>query len=206
MIICPSCGSSRIRNDYKPAPLTLRMVGIRALLCNHCNHQFRAFSLMPRKSRAPHNTKQHLADVFNPAPTVDLKRIKHDTNGHSQKPTTRIILNPFPKSTESQLTVTGELILSDRRDLRTEITKLHEFGAKEVSGQNGTKQAIATQPGILCPECSSQNVRRRHRNGFERAVFSFIHYVAFTCQSCAASFYARISEPGGKSRTTNFPT
>ncbi|HKX30340.1 MAG TPA: hypothetical protein VJ302_21800 [Blastocatellia bacterium] len=204
MIICPSCGSSHIRNDYKPAPLTLRMVGIRALLCDHCNHQFRAFALTPPKSRGS-DKPPHLADVFTPAPVVDLKRINQNANGQSQKQTARIILNPFPRTTEAQPTVTGELIMTDRRDLRTQITKLYDYGAKAVPSHQGSKQVIPLHPNVLCPECNSQNVRRRHRNGFERAVFSFIHYKAFTCQACAASFYARISENGGKSRTTNFP-
>src|SRR5262245_54395984 len=130
MIICPACGSSHIRNDYKPAPLTLRMVGFRALLCDHCNHQFRAFALMPRKSRGIPETP-YLAEVFAPAPLVDLNNINREAQGRTQKQTSRIILNPYPKSTESQPTVSGELILSERRDLRTQITKLYEQGAKE---------------------------------------------------------------------------
>ncbi|MBK7598555.1 MAG: hypothetical protein IPJ07_08540 [Acidobacteria bacterium] len=31
MVVCPGCGSSRIRDDYRPAPLILRVIGIKAL-------------------------------------------------------------------------------------------------------------------------------------------------------------------------------
>jgi hypothetical protein len=48
MAHCPACGSHRIRNGYRLAPLPLRALGIRELLCDYCNRQFRAFSLEPR--------------------------------------------------------------------------------------------------------------------------------------------------------------
>jgi len=44
MAHCPACGSHRIRNGYRLAPLALRALGIRELLCDYCNRQFRAFS------------------------------------------------------------------------------------------------------------------------------------------------------------------
>lgn len=40
---CPKCRSSSIRKGYKPTPWILRMVGIRHLLCNHCNLLFTGF-------------------------------------------------------------------------------------------------------------------------------------------------------------------
>ena len=49
MARCPFCGSERIRNGYRLAPLPLRAVGIRELLCDYCNRQFRAFSPWPPK-------------------------------------------------------------------------------------------------------------------------------------------------------------
>jgi transposase-like protein len=60
MVVCPSCGSSRIRNDYKPAPLVLRVIGVRALLCDYCNRQFRAFSPAPPPTRALRNNTRKL--------------------------------------------------------------------------------------------------------------------------------------------------
>ena len=75
MVVCPSCGSSRIRNGYKPASFWLRMIGMRGLLCDSCNFPFCAFSPLPPKSRRPQHA-QRKADVFNSAPVVDLSQIR----------------------------------------------------------------------------------------------------------------------------------
>ena len=71
MALCPSCGSARLRNGYRTAPFPLRLVGIRTLLCDHCNYEFRAFSPLPPKS-SRHRQHKRKADVFNNAPAVDL--------------------------------------------------------------------------------------------------------------------------------------
>lgn len=74
MATCPACKGSRIRDDYKPAPLIVRLFGVRALLCDYCNHQFRAFSPLPPKSRKP-RALQRKADIFNEAPCVNLNQL-----------------------------------------------------------------------------------------------------------------------------------
>ena len=74
MAICPACKGMRIRDDYKPAPLPLRLFGVRALLCDYCNHQFRAFSPLSPKSRKPRSFERK-ADIFNEAPGVDLNQL-----------------------------------------------------------------------------------------------------------------------------------
>jgi len=71
MALCPSCGSARLRNGYRTAPFPLRLVGIRTLLCDYCNYEFRAFSPFPPKS-SRHRQQKRKADVFNSAPAVDL--------------------------------------------------------------------------------------------------------------------------------------
>ncbi len=60
MARCPSCGSNRIRNGYRMAPLPLRTLGIRELLCDYCNRQFRAFSPRPPKQTVkPRRASRH---------------------------------------------------------------------------------------------------------------------------------------------------
>src|SRR5690349_9053716 len=78
MVVCPSCGSSRIRNDYKPAPIWLRLMGVRGLLCDNCNFPFRAFSPLPPKTRRPRHSPRK-ADVFTPAPVIDLTQIRQSS-------------------------------------------------------------------------------------------------------------------------------
>jgi transposase-like protein len=194
MIVCPSCGSSRIRNDYKPAPLALRAIGIRALLCDHCNRQFRAFSPAAPKSRAPRQAR-HQADVFNPVPVVDLNQLNQSsvTPNQEQAPT-KIRLNRLARTAEPQPTVAGEIITSDPPDLPTEVTKLYEQGARVMLNQGAAQQQLKPGNDVVCPQCGSQDLRQRHRSGLERTVFSITDHKAFTCRACHASFYARLEE------------
>lgn len=61
-----------MRNGYRTAPLPLRMVGIRTLLCDNCNFEFRAFC--PREPKRGNGQRsKRKADVFNAAPAVDLQ-------------------------------------------------------------------------------------------------------------------------------------
>lgn len=108
MLVCPTCGSSRIRTDYKPTSIWLRIVGIRNLLCDFCNKQFRAFSIRSPKPKNTRTTRK--ANVFNPGKPVDLQRIR---------------LNLF-NSKENSQTVSGEVLAPPTTgDLRTKITKLN---------------------------------------------------------------------------------
>lgn len=74
MALCPSCGSARLRNGYRTAPLPLRVIGIRTLLCDNCNFEFRAFC--PREPKRGNGQRsKRKADVFNTAPAVDLQAL-----------------------------------------------------------------------------------------------------------------------------------
>src|SRR5215475_6634022 len=78
MTQCPACGSSRIRNDYKPSSLALRIFFIRALLCDHCNLQFKAFSFagMPSRSRRRPARKVAAINQTPAARVIDLTKLK----------------------------------------------------------------------------------------------------------------------------------
>ncbi len=211
MVICPSCGSSRIRNDYKPAPFILRMIGIRALLCDNCNFPFRAFSPLPPKSRRPrHLTRK--ADVFNPAPPVNLSELKQEPL--AGKPELKLVLS-MPESQSNSLQglkqeqglLTAQPVMRNasdlavpvRTDLRTEITRLQTRDIKKAAmdlaiGDSASEPSSQSNRGSssqICPECDSQNVRRRHRNLVERAILSVTDHKPYVCRNCGASFYAK---------------
>lgn len=161
MVVCPSCGSSRIRNGYKPAPFWLRVIGVRGLLCDSCNFPFRAFSPLPPKSRRPHYA-QRKADIFNPAPVVDLTQIRQNSPAEKpgsqvltpqiEKPELRVVVAPSEKlepkamgspvekfefvaassSTRTPARVVTDHIAPVRNDLRTEITRMHAQGARKI--------------------------------------------------------------------------
>ncbi|MEA2173481.1 MAG: hypothetical protein QOD00_1073 [Blastocatellia bacterium] len=42
---CPRCQSSRIQHGYEEESLFLRLLSVRALLCNNCNLEFKGFAL-----------------------------------------------------------------------------------------------------------------------------------------------------------------
>lgn len=208
MVICPSCGSSRIRNDYKPAPFILRLIGIRALLCDNCNFPFRAFSPLPPKSKRPrHLTRK--ADVFTPAPAVNLSQLNQGAS--AGKTELKIVPSIHEKqagvlqglkqdavtlAVSSGISKAADLAVPVRSDLRTEITRLHTQDIKKAAlglavNDESSTEAKMTKSSQVCPECDSQNVRRRHRNLVERAVLSVTDHKPYVCRDCGASFYAK---------------
>jgi transposase-like protein len=220
MVVCPSCGSSRIRNDYRPAPLVLRVIGLRALLCDNCNRQFRAFSPAPPRTRALHNTTRRLNGSHQTARSLNLatrplsqnhiepsreqhgrEQIKLELEASrlflsiesNQEPQIKVDLTGFVTRNESQPLNGNGSHLPIQRELRTEIAKLQDLqSAKEAQGLNGVNGKHKTS--VTCPECGSNWVRRRQRSGLERVVFAITDHKAFICRSCDASFYARIDE------------
>lgn len=195
MVVCPSCKSSRIRNDYKPAPIWLRMVGVRALLCDHCNFQFQAFCLRSPKNGKPRQVKPK-ADVFNEAPKVDLSQLRNNIAEEQREKADKLKRMELSiRHTAESETVSGQVI-PVQNDLRTQVLKLHSQGAKDSIPQAAVAEpaireqiSAASQPP--CPECASRNVRRRQRTALERAALALSDYRAFQCVDCSTSFYAK---------------
>ncbi len=207
MVPCPACSSTRIRNDYKPAPIILRLFFIRALLCDHCNHQFKAFALRAPKSHV-HRRSKHKADVFSPAQAVDLSRLNGEVVWVSEAETTvrpdeprrlTIDLAALRLQSKMQEEVAGAIVIDQispaRRDLRTEVTKLYAQGAKDPSRRLGSKlNHLAPTSGPACSHCGSYSVKRRHRTLMERMAFSITDHKAFICRSCGETFYSKTGE------------
>ena len=205
MVTCPSCASSRIRNDYKPAPFYLRIFGIRGLLCDHCNYPFRAFCPLPPKTRRPRVFMQN-ADQFSSAPAVDLNELR--PAAPPEKKAELRLSAPAPEkldfvvsasSQDSQeVRIITEQITPVRNDLRTEITRVHVQEARPMPSGLSAESSSSAQ---ICPECSSRNVKRRHRNLLERAALSFTEHKAYSCRNCGASFYARSEKAQSQAST-----
>jgi ribosomal protein L37AE/L43A len=163
---CPSCGSSRVRKGYRTPALPLRLLFIRDLLCDHCNYQFRAFSLRPP---AKHSRKrsQHKTDRFNLSPEAEVRLFEQGfsrTQGDVQPAA------PPPQPVGSSGSLEGQASVA---------TRLAPHTAKRQHGYHP------------CPYCGSLQTRRRHRKLWERLVFYFTNIRAYRCLNCSASFYAR---------------
>jgi DNA-directed RNA polymerase subunit RPC12/RpoP len=185
MAVCAACGSSRVRNDYKPAPWWLRIIGIRALLCDYCNYQFRAFSPLPPKTRRPRQATQK-ADVFNAAPVVNLRHLDRNNSGDRQE----LSSEPAPVINFNRAPSVSDEVTPVRTDLRTQITRLHGQSAKAKPEPVAEASTSATSV-LACPDCGSQNLKRRPRNTVEKAVLSFTTHKPYNCRDCGAAFYAK---------------
>ena len=214
MVVCPGCGSSRIRDDYRPAPLILRMIGIKALLCDHCNRQFKAFSLRSSQNRLPRHASRK-ADVFNRAAAVDLNRLSEELQ-------VSLAIDKSSNSAADLMQAGGQMEVQDFRSglsglnpveaepvdpakpengLRAKIDRIHQEGR-----QGGVFEALEKVPVLSsfeCPDCGSVDTRRRTRSSIERAVFSMTDHRAYSCNSCGASFYAKADSEMGEGRVAN---
>ncbi len=221
MVVCPGCGSSRIRDDYRPAPLILRVIGIKALLCDHCNRQFKAFSLRSSQNRLPRHASQK-ADVFNRAAAVDLNRLSEelqvsltidkssDSAAELSQAGGQMEIQAFRSglSGRSGLNpVESEPVdpAKPENGLRAKIDRIHQEGRQE-GRQGGVFDAVEKAPVLSsfeCPDCGSGDTRRRSRSSIDRAVFSMTEHRAYSCNSCGASFYAKADSEMGEGRVAN---
>ena len=165
MVVCPACGSSRIRHDYRPAPFYLRIFLIRGLLCDHCNRQFRAFSLRMPSSRPPSHLKKRAETFLTPSGSV--------------KPT-------------GEGAVGVEVPLREQIG-RRQVSAVPpvETPASTLRQDSEVSPAALPASGVSCPECGSERVKRRPRKAIERLIFTFTNHKAYVCRECQSSFYHR---------------
>jgi transposase-like protein len=188
MVLCPACGSSHVRNDYKPAPLALRIFFVRAFLCDHCNYQFKVFSIAGAPPRSQHPSAGKSAFLNPPtARGVDLTRLKE------------------ARLKEARLKDGGTQLESPARqeqprsgiqhDLRAEITRLQAQEMKDRNHPKGLDQGQRREAAApSCTHCASTNVKRRRRTIVERMVFSATDHKAFTCLSCGETFSSKVDD------------
>ena len=205
MTVCPSCGSSRIRSDYRPAPWYLRVVCVRALLCDYCNRQFRAFSWRAPKPRSL-KTGQRKADVFLGSAS---RREETVTEEESSTDLDRSLLLALLQSDEPV-----EPSAASIKSLREQIAERQsqaERQSEETDDPHGATQSTTRQTEILtvetrpsrpaCPTCGSGRVRRRPRSTIERMALSLTRHRAYQCRDCQTCFYHRGSSPASEDGT-----
>lgn len=209
MVTCPSCGSSRIRNDYKPAPIILRAVGIRALLCDNCNFQFRAFSPIPPKTRRQ-RTSTSKKNTFNSAEVVELSQHNYNSppterrdpvmalpmSANTSHPIRQMQMGVAVATAQTRSQIAIDQATSVRQNLRTEITKLyrHNAGAEVSAIPSRVSDEEEHFSTLTCPECGSHNTKRRKRNFLEKTFLSLTDHKPYVCRKCDASFYSKSVE------------
>jgi len=93
MQICPRCGSTRVRHGYGRERFGLRLIGVRELLCNHCNLSFTRFVLpgmMPKSSRrSKKHGKDEAKDTTAPVSAQSTAPVSAQSNGKRHRPRNR---------------------------------------------------------------------------------------------------------------------
>jgi hypothetical protein len=211
MVACPFCKSPHIRDDYRPAPFFMRIIGIRALLCDNCNVQFKTFMpLSPerakrrrirmgdtkngkessRPTKPDRKTKNEESDVIHDATPVGLEELRQNTaeaqTRHSDD-LKRVTLSLRPAQPGE--TVAGHIVSPTRHEFQTQVFKLNDKKTQDLI-ENGVSNGSGSL-AVKCSDCGSRNVERRRRTPIERAALTLTDHKAFSCRDCQSSFYAR---------------
>lgn len=156
MATCPSCGSKRLGEGYRTAPLPMRIVGIRTLLCDNCNFEFRAFSPLPPKRPKSRRSKRK-ADVFNAGPAVDLKALApagSDAVTQRQLPAAPFDRAALPvyQSAEVPIDANSGLPINFEDDLPSATTHRRPEQARVVSvSMSSAGQPVKAAPAPVIP-------------------------------------------------------
>jgi rubredoxin len=180
------------------------LLGIRTLLCDNCNYEFRAFSLVaPKRNRA--RRAQRKADIFNQAPAVDLQAIGQPG---AARPTpaaihfdrTALPVTPANEPVvESKLASNGNHGANDEDDfapfdLRKKISEVPPSLPTEeplMRLKEDLEERRSSSSSRACPACGDHEATRRHRKTWEKLVFGLTELRPYLCSNCGHQFYAR---------------
>jgi rubredoxin len=203
MAVCPSCGSSRLRNGYHATPLPLRLAGIRTLLCDNCNYEFRAFAPVAPKRNRPRRA-QRKADVFNLAPAVDLQSIGQPGAARPVPAAIHFDRTALPGALGSGSAVkddfTSDISSStddddfaplDLRERMSEAPPSLPTEEPLMRLKEDLEERRSSSSSRTCPACGDYEAARRHRKMWERLVLGMTELRPYLCQNCGHQFYAR---------------
>jgi hypothetical protein len=213
MAVCPACGSSRLRNGYRAAPLPLRLLGVRTLLCDNCNYEFRAFAPIAPK-RQYSRRSQRKADIFNMAPAVDLQAIGQPGAARPVPAAIHFDRTALPTSPaettvpadapETEGKVANTLASNDDEDddfappgLRAKIAEAPPSLPIEeplMRLKEDLEERRSHSTSHACPACGEHEAVRRHRRAWEKLVFGLTQIRPYFCSNCGHQFYARRSK------------
>ncbi len=184
MAKCTACQSKRIYRGYRRAPLLLQMLRIHEYLCEDCNLQFRAFSILgPRtRKRKKHKKEDTEAQGFSveyKAPKSVAETITHTTISQPVTIQSATTTATSPMTTKPE---TPQSTIKAKWEMPADALKEHE------DKQKSRRSARSHQ---VCPQCGSSDTERRRRKLWEKVAFSFTVIRAYTCRICASDFYAR---------------
>ena len=207
MTRCPACRSTKVYKGYRLAPLPLRMVRIHEYLCEGCNLQFRAFSLLPPKTR---RRKHH------PVKLVEDLAASSQTRGNElSDPKPAEVQAESPAGVDEPVSA-GAYAASNAPapgQINLPIAMPPQVPPQQRLAENESKEKIqvpkqnweipassfetisqkkrANRSNQICPHCGTADTERRRRRFWEKAIFAFTDVRAYNCRICGGDFYAR---------------
>jgi hypothetical protein len=141
-----------LRNGYRTAPLPMRMVGIRTLLCDNCNFEFRAFC--PREPKRGNGQRsKRKADVFNAAPAVDLQTVGQPGAAAARRSPAAISFDRSALPVHPANQAAANQVATS--DIRSALPDLPEDFDDELKLQPATSAAEEALPGNMRSRISS---------------------------------------------------
>ncbi len=193
MATCPACQSERVYRGYRLAPLLFRLIRIHEFLCEGCNLQFRAFSVLPPrtrtrkgKTRKPALPLANLPEDAMVVPIINEPNAKNVPSDNSR----RIQAMSAASSGGNQTVPTRPM------PTQSEITsqapppqKKWEMSAQTLDELESNRKSRRSHQ--VCPHCGATDTERRRRKLWEKLVFAFTQIRAYNCRICGGDFYAR---------------
>lgn len=213
MAKCPACKSKRVYKGYRLAPLPLRLVRIHEFLCEDCNLQFRAFSLLPPRTRRRkngnkkhshqahrHTTEEAVPEAQDRAHTVEKinakpieKLMVAQAPGATSAPVNRSpIVPPTTVSTAAEPT---ENVAPQQWQMSAQA--LEEASARHTK-TDSDRSSRSHRSHQVCPHCGATDTERRRRKMWEKMAFAFTTIRAYNCRICGGDFYAKRKQKSGE--------
>lgn len=195
MVRCPACRSQRVYKGYRLTPLLLRVIRIHEFLCEDCNLQFRAFSLLPPRTRKRKRQKNQVQNNHLPE-TEPIKLFGEAISTNST--TAHPIENPLmaqasssSPSTPGQGSALKKIPLqNDPPEALPKVNTSWEMPAQTLE-EVSSKRRSSHRSHQVCPHCGATDTERRRRKLWEKAIFVFTNIRAYSCRICGGDFYAR---------------
>jgi hypothetical protein len=174
--------------------LLLRLIRIHEFLCEGCNLQFRAFSLLSprsrrRKGKNSKSRAQGDARLIEPTPVPQINIVE-------PAPVPR--KNPHANPLLAQATSTGAAgansplsspVRSASSDSKPTIKAQWQMPAGALEEFEMRRQSHRSHQ--ICPQCGKSDTERRRRKLWEKVAFAFTSIRAYRCRICGERFYAR---------------
>lgn len=193
MATCPACQSDRVYKGYRLAPLLFRLMRVHEFLCEGCNLQFRAFSILPPRTRTRKGKIRKsalpvvaLSEEAMIVPTINEARSKVSP---ADNPLRMQMMSAASSERNQTFPTMSMSTQSETTDQSPPPQKKWEMSAQSLEELESNRKSRRSHQ--VCPHCGATDTERRRRKLWEKLVFAFTQIRAYNCRICGGDFYAR---------------